>query len=183
MTGILRGFPKALFLLAALLAVSSSAPALELTARLLTAAPGSWTRRFEPNGHVRTLYVAAVESETVTLQLLRHHDGHIVENKRIAVPAEFIRENGADPDSPSARADTVEHKGRTYEVRVARAGVDDSEGDYYISDAVPANGVIRIDVLTGGDPLVLWTDAYGEAPDDLLRAAGPGQDAGEEYGF
>lgn len=172
-----------ILVLVILTAFGAAAPALELTTRLLDAKPGSWTRRFEPHNHIRTHYVAAVDKDSVTLQLLRHHDGHIVENKRIVVPAEYIRENGADPDSSAARADQVEHKGVTYAVKIVQAGVDDSEGDYYISEAVPGNGVIRIDLPRDENPIVLWTDAYGEEPDDLITEVGPGKDASDEYGF
>lgn len=160
-----------------LLLAAQHAPALDLTTRLLTAKPGSWTRRLKPHSRSETFYVAAVTDSEVVVQVLLHHGERLAGNRRYRVPAAYIREHAADPGSPAARSGRVDHKGAIYDVKIVTASLGEADGDFYISDVLPANGVLRVDILAGA-PYTLWTDEYGETPDRLILEAGPGEDAG-----
>lgn len=157
---------------------------LDLTTRLLTAKPGSWVRRHAPRGHAITQYVADVTDEAVTVRVIRDHDDHVVDNLEFVIPKSYIKENGANPDAPDAKAGKVTYHDVAYNVKVVKVKLDDSDGLYYISDAVPANGIVRIDILSAGsDPTILWMDSHGTEPDNLILNAGEGKPANEEYGI
>ncbi len=158
------------FVIALSCASGTRAADLDLTVNLLTAKPGSWTRRYLPHGHSETWRVAKVAKDGVTLQFIRAHEGKIEENKLFDIPAERIRREGINPNAPGARSDRIEHKGKTYDVRV----VDADGKRFYLSPAVPASGILRVDLQPGSNPTILWTDEFGDTPDELIRKAGPG---------
>lgn len=145
----------------------------DLTTPLLRAEPGSWIRRYEPHGHVITQMVVAVDGEEVVLRRLRHRDGHVLSDDTRTFSAGYIRENGADPDSPDARREWIEHNGGMYDAAVVEADVNGRPAVFYITDAIPAGGLLRVDLLraSGEAKITLWTDDYGIEPDELIRMA------------
>lgn len=155
----------------AVIFVSTEGQALDLTTNLLHAQPGSWIRRYKPHGYTETQVVVSVKPEAVVMQYIRTSEGKVEENRRETISADRIRSEGADPNAPDARQERVEHRGKTYDVKV----VEKNGRTYYISSAIPASGILRIDIHPGDNGTALWSDDYGTQPDELIRKA----DAGE----
>ncbi len=151
------------------LSAAHAADRTQLTTNLIKAQPGSWIRRYTPNGHSWTLYVADNTNGSVTVHYLRHHDGHIVGKESDTVSHDWLKTNAVNPDSPAAKPATVSHKGIDYTVKAVESRLDESPGIFYITDALPASGVVRLDIVhPSGSVTTLWTDAYGDKPDELL---------------
>lgn len=165
-----------------------TAQALDVTINLLDAREGGWTRRARPNNYVETEYVAMVEGEgeslVVTLQLLRHHDGHVLSNKVVEVPGSYIGEKGIGAGNAPAKMETVEYKGVRYATTVVESPMRGAVGKFYLSDQIPGNGIVKIDIVYGaGNIVTIWNDSYGSRPDDLIMRAGPGANANAEFGI
>lgn len=175
---------KTLVAAALLFAACGVAPALDITVNLLNATAGSWTRRHRPNNHKETEYVENVEgageSMVVTLRLMRHHSGRITSNKVVRVPGSYIMEKGLGGGGVPTRTETVEYKGIVYTAKVLENSTPGSTGTFYLSDQIPVNGILRIDI---GRTVKLWTDAYGSEPDELILKASDPSNANAEYGI
>lgn len=176
---------KILVAAALLFTACGAAPALDITINLLNATPGSWTRRHRPNNHKETEYVENAEgtgeSMVVTLRLLRHHDGHVTGNEVVRVPGSYIMEKGLGAGDVPTRTETVEYKGIVYTANVLENSTPGSTGTFYLSDQIPVNGILRIDI---GRTVTLWTDAYGSEPDELiLKTSEDAADANAKYGI
>lgn len=157
---------------AALFAGRAAAADLHITTNLLAARPGSWIRRYAPHGHSYTEYVAANDGESVTLQLLREHDGKVRENRAVTLSHAYIAANAVDRGATAT--ERVEHRGTTYEALVAEVALEDSPGRIYVTKALPASGVLRVDIIhPSGSITSLWTDSHGDEPDELLRKVPP----------
>lgn len=164
-----------------LLFVAASIPALaadshldlHITTNLLTAKSGAWVRRNAPREHSYTTYVEEATEDQVTIRLIYTHNSRPLEVKTVTLTPDEIRQRGIDPNGPDSRDATLEHNGTTYRVRAVDSHFNDSDGTYYISDAVPATGILCIEIRPSNDgsPISLWNDAYGTEPDDLILKA------------
>lgn len=164
--------PRIAYILLSIMALSGAGWAVDfnLTTSLLHAAPGSWIRRYAPNNHTITQLVVDVNENEVILRRLRHHDGHVVSDDTRTFTAEYIRKNGADPNSPRARKDRVEHKGKTFDVSIVEVEQENQSALFYVTDAIPAGGLLRIDLPggSGSHATSLWTDEYDNEPDERI---------------
>lgn len=154
--------------------VAETGQTLTLTLNLLTAKPGSWVRRVAPHGHAYTTYVADVSPEKTIVHLIHSRHNRVLRNDAFHVLATEIREKGLDPGSAKARDAVIVHKGKTYHTKAISAQVGDSTGIYHITDEIPANGILCIEVHAtqdGNASFTLWNDEYGLEPDRLIRKA------------
>lgn len=184
-SGAFRQAVLALVLLfLALFSSVGAASDLELSTRLLDARPGSWTRYDSAEGYVYTRYVVDNDGRTVVLRLLRHHHHRLVDNQVVSLPYDYIRSHGIDPDSLDAVDGETEHDGVTYSIKKLR--VDDGKilRDFYFSNAIPVDGILRVDFIRddGHLDLTRWHDQYGFEPDERILRAGEGENANAEYG-
>ena len=159
---------------------------LYLTTNLIKATKGSWVRRFAPGSNVYTTYVSDVGDDSVTIQQIRTYRDRMRQNRRIVLSFDYLRQNAVDAEATPAREETVSHNGKEYTARVVKAPLGANMGDFYFVDGIPVNGLICVKVHPendGDSGLVLWTDEYGDSPDDKILEAGDGVDANGELGI
>lgn len=158
---------------------------LYLTTNLIKAAKGSWVRRYAPGNNSYTTYIADVGDDRVTVQQIRMYRDRMRHNRRIVLSYDYLRENGVDAEATPAREETVNHKDRDYAARVVMAPVGDLTGEFYFVEGIPVNGLlcVKLQPEGGASDLTVWTDDYGDNPDELILNAGPGVDANGELGI
>jgi len=156
---------------------SHVAPNVDLTTNLLSAKEGSWTRRHAPGGNTYTTHVYAAADDGIVLQAIHTHEGHIRSNKLYAIPYAYLRENAIDPGADGAVDRDVEYKGEVFRTRAVAGRVNDSHGLFFITDEIPATGILCVEIspANDADPYTLWTDSFGTRPDQLIVNAGPGE--------
>lgn len=158
---------------------------LYLTTNLIQAAKGSWVRRYAPGDNSYTTYVADVGDDRVTVQQIRMYRGRVRHNRRIVLSFDYLRQNGVDAEATEAREETVSHNDREYAARVVVAPVGGFTGEFYFVEGIPVNGLVCVKIHPdgGASALEIWTDEYGDTPDDMILDAGPGVDSNDELGI
>jgi hypothetical protein len=167
--------------------VPCSAHGLDVTTNLLQAKAGSWIRTHQENKHYYTQYVSEVTPDVVTLHIIHKRRDDYVSNRRVRIPVSYIREQSVDVLSSLVTEETLEVDGTTYNVKKIhyRSLDDDAEVDLYVTDDLPATGVLRKDEFPdhGAARVTTTTSEHGFSPDEEILRAGAFTDANEHYGI
>lgn len=149
---------RALLLLAALLASGLDAGAAERAAGTLV---GDWTlyRLMGMDEYKQRHSVIAVEDgddgTTIVVEIVTFLDDRETGKEELRLPrAEMRAVEGGEP----AGVETVVVKGMEIEARIAAKSEDDAQYLYYSSEAVPVNGLIRVEVVGMPTPVIELLD-------------------------
>lgn len=144
-----------------------------ISTSLANAKAGSWIRHFSQGGDSYTNYVVAADEESVTLQQIYQYHHHVRESKTLVLSRAEIEQAPIDANASDAQPAEITVKGQTYQTRAVRRPLNDSYATFYITDAIPVTGILRVDVepASGHSPITLLNDSFGLAPDDLIESA------------